>query len=128
MNEANWTFEICYELRRQGIPFELEMVLPVGRVDIAIVEGCFIYGVIEVKKQKQDRQSFQFKRYASMGVPFHHSYPSDDIVKLVLMCKKWHGEAGRKLDDIRECEMVIKRPKRIKPIINPEWDESLIIR
>lgn len=128
MNEANWTFEVCYRLRNEGVPFELELTLPAGRVDIAIIEGSFLYGVIEVKKREKllhnqrNFWAFQFKRYASMGVPFHHTHPQDNLEALVNKCKSWAQERGRTIDEVWEDSRVIRKPKRIRPVINQEWD------
>lgn len=129
MNEANWTFEICYRLRNEGIPFELEKGLPAGRVDIAITKGDIMYGVIECKRQQIAYLSKQFKRYASMGIPFHHSYPSDDLSKLIDKCKLWIACNGRSIQDISSCSNVIRRSKRIRfPKLEQEWDADLNIK
>jgi hypothetical protein len=82
-HEIHLQFELAEKLKQRGIPFVLEMSLPVGRVDIAITDGCNLYAIIECKRRRQSVQTFQIVRYQSIGVPVHLATFETDTNELV---------------------------------------------
>lgn len=97
-NEANWTFEVAFNLRLMEIPFELEKILKCGRVDIAITKDDMLFGIIEVKRKAHSEYSDQLLRYMNAGVQVHLTWPGDNVIKLCLRAKRWLNHKGVKLD------------------------------
>lgn len=87
--EANLQFEIGFNLRIRGIPFELELSTPVGRLDIAICEESKLFGIIECKKVNRSESSFQLSRYRSIGVPVMVVDFNSDISECVNTAESW---------------------------------------
>lgn len=72
-NEANITAEFYHQCRLLGIQIALEVTIPFGRIDIAILnkKRTHLIAIIEAKKDGRPFDHNQIERYKQLGVPVY---------------------------------------------------------
>lgn len=130
-SEVTLQFDVYRLLLDCGLPCELEWTSPAGRLDIAIKDDRRLYGIIECKKGKARQNTFQLKRYRSMGVPVVVVNWHTDYSQLADRCKEWICQGGENLEDIAKSPFVIRKwrkPRSRVKALRLFADEDLNIR
>jgi hypothetical protein len=112
-HEANLQFEVAMKLREAGIPFVLEQQLPVGRVDIAVVEDGWIFSVIECKRRAPKAGStFQMQRYRTLPVRVHVVDFKSDLDAVVASVREDYRGAGAELAALAQDRRLLRKWRR----------------
>lgn len=126
-SEAEIQADVYACLKLLGLDVRLEYSTPMGRLDVAIIsdDGKRILAAVECKKHKiLNFNTYQLKRYRSIGIPVATADPHTDIQSLahtVCEASKWNGIP---INDVKNLPR-FKRKRRSKI---PMVDEMINIK